>query len=676
MITNETNRKKQTGSRKFRPIRVKLLGTILPLTIIIVLLLTGISYYISKAIITNYSMDLLNSSIENQSNEIEAWLNENLAAFQLAKQTIEGVKPDSEQLQLMLNEYCGYNDNYPDGLYIADENGNLITAADSEKKENNPTESVWYQSGATRINMGFTDAYTNDNGEAVISASGILSDGSDTTKVISADLSLERVSIIVNSFIEMDQAQAFLVNPKDNSILAHRDSSLISAKLTDSDNAFMKDVAEKISAGDYSTVEFDQNMTAFSEISGTDWILVSYIPTSLIYQDVNTVRTTMIIIGLISVVLLAVLIDRVIHVTVKPVNELTGIITAMTDGDFTVDVNVKSNDEIGLMANGVEKFITAMRDMISSIYDVSDKLHTQADNSNDVSAQMYNASTTQSQSMVELNHTVEQLSLSVNDIAENATTLALVVSDTRNDGVEVDKKMQETVTVSRQGKSDMQRVSSAMQDINESVKRLQVAIDKVGKASGEITNITNVIGSIADQTNLLSLNASIEAARAGDAGRGFAVVAGEIGQLAQTSADSVHNIENIIGEINSLVKDAVSQADDSAGNINDSSRLVGEALTTFDVIFENIDAVSKLVEQMLEKVEKVNDVSSNVASISEEQAASSQEILATSDTMLEQANNLTGNSKTVANDAKELTDSAKELANQVSMFKISKGANE
>ena len=621
-------------------------------------------------------MDLLNSSIENQSNEIEAWLNENLAAFQLAKQTIEGVKPDSEQLQLMLNEYCGYNDNYPDGLYIADENGNLITAADSEKKENNPTESVWYQSGATRINMGFTDAYTNDNGEAVISASGILSDGSDTTKVISADLSLERVSIIVNSFIEMDQAQAFLVNPKDNSILAHRDSSLISAKLTDSDNAFMKDVAEKISAGDYSTVEFDQNMTAFSEISGTDWILVSYIPTSLIYQDVNTVRTTMIIIGLISVVLLAVLIDRVIHVTVKPVNELTGIITAMTDGDFTVDVNVKSNDEIGLMANGVEKFITAMRDMISSIYDVSDKLHTQADNSNDVSAQMYNASTTQSQSMVELNHTVEQLSLSVTEIAENATTLAMVVSDTRNDGEQVDKKMQETVTISRQGKSDMQRVSSAMQDINESVKRLQVAIDKVGKASGEITNITNVIGSIADQTNLLSLNASIEAARAGEAGRGFAVVASEIGQLAQTSADSVHNIENIIGEINSLVKDAVNQADDSAGNINDSSRLVGEALTTFDVIFDNIDTVSSLVQQMIEKVEKVDDVASNVAAISEEQAASSEEILATSDSMVEHANNITGNSETVANDAKELTDSAKELADQVSMFKISKGADE
>lgn len=86
--------------------------------------------------------------------------------------------------------------------------------------------------------MRFTDAYTNEDGDAVISASGILNDGSDTLKVISADLSLDRISIIVNSFIEMDDAQAFLVNPKDGSILAHRDSSMISTRLSDSGDAF------------------------------------------------------------------------------------------------------------------------------------------------------------------------------------------------------------------------------------------------------------------------------------------------------------------------------------------------------------------------------------------------------------------------------------------------------
>lgn len=657
-------------------IKTKLLGTILPLTIIIVLVLTGISYFISKSIISSYSENLLSSSIENQSNEIEAWLNENLSSFQVAKKTIEQTKPDDAALKQILNGYCGFNDNYPDGLYIADENGTLITADDSSKKDSDPTSSEWYKDGLTRVNMGFTDAYTNEDGDAVISASGILNDGSDTLKVISADLSLDRISIIVNSFIEMDDAQAFLVNPKDGSILAHRDSSMISTRLSDSGDAFLKDVGAKVADGDYSLTKIDGNMTAFSEISGTDWILVSYIPTSIIYKDVNKVRTDMILVGLISVLILAVLIERVIHFTIRPIKELTSIITSMTDGDFTVEVKTKSNDEIGRMGRGVEKFVSTMRGMIASIYSVSDKLHSQADNSNTVSDQMLDASTTQSQSMRELNSTVEQLSLSVNDIAQNATTLAMVVADTRKDSEEVDDKMKETVTISRQGKSDMQRVGAAMTDINDSVLHLQEAIDKVGKASSEITNITNVIAGIADQTNLLSLNASIEAARAGEAGKGFAVVAGEIGQLAQTSADSVRDIENLIHEINDLVKDAVSQADDSAGNINESSRLVEDALKTFDAIFNNIDAVSGLVQQVIEKVEKVDDVASNVAAISEEQAASSEEILATSDTMVEQANHITDNSKTVANDARELTESAQELADQVSMFKISKGANE
>ena len=663
----------QEKQKKMVPIMTKLLGTILPVVIVIVLLLVGVSYFISKSIITGYSKSLLNSSIENQSNEIESWLNENLAAFQSVKQTIEGTVSDEESLQAVLDQYYGYNDNYPEGLYVAEENGKLLVADGSEKKESNPTESVWYQDGLTRLNMGFTDAYTNENGEAVISASGILNDNSGVMKVISADLSLQRISIIVNSFVEMDDAQAFLINSSDGTILAHRDNSLISTKLSDSDSSLMKEIDEKRQQGDYNMEEIDGNLTAFKEISGTDWLLVSYIPTSIIYADINTVRTVMLVIAAISLLILAVLISQVIRVTIKPVKELTNIITSMTEGDFTVSVAAKSNDEIGVMSAGVERFIESMCNMIASIHGVSGKLHAQADSSNQVSGEMYNASKTQSQSMQELNNTVEQLSLSVNEIAENATTLAMVVADTREDGEQVDGKMKETVEASRKGKTDMQNVGNAMQSINESVLKLQQAIDKVGKASEEITNITGVISGIAEETNLLSLNASIEAARAGEAGKGFAVVATEIGQLAQNSANSVHNIENLISEINELVKDAVRQADDSVSNINSSSELVGDALKTFDLIFDNIDVVSNLVKQMIEKVEKVDGVASSVAAISEEQAASSEEILATSDTMVEQANSITDNSQAVAHDAEELTESAKELAKQVEMFQIEKG---
>lgn len=654
-------------------IKTKLLGIILPVVIVIVIVLVGVSYSITKASITRYSTSLLNISVENQGNEIEAWLNENLAAFQSVKHVIETTHPDDAALQQILDGYYGVNANYPDGLYIAGP-GHFMKASESSKSDSDPTQSTWYREGLTRVNMGLTGAYTDSNGNAVISAAGILDDGLGEIRVISADLSLERISIIVNSFIGMDNAQAFLVNRTDNTILAHRDNSLISTALADSEDEFLRSVGEYISADELDTVEIDKNVTAFAEIGGTDWVLVSYVPTSIIYEEVNSVRNFMTVIGIISVLLLAILIVRVVSRVISPVKELTKVITAMTDGDFTVQVKTGSSDEIGVMSRSVERFIATMRGMIASIYDVSNKLHDQAHTSNDVSGEMYDATKAQGISMKELNETVEQLSLSVNEIAENATTLAMVVADTKDDSIKVNERMQQTVDKSRKGKADMQNVSSAMENMNESVTRLQAAIDKVGKASDEITNITGVIGSIADETNLLSLNASIEAARAGEAGRGFAVVATQIGQLAQTSAESVRNIDALISEIHSLVRDAVAQAEESVESINDSSRFVGGALETFDAIFENIDAVSNLVDEMIDKVEQVNGVAANVAAISQEQAASSEEILATSDAMVEQANNITGNSETVANGATALNDSAAELSHQVEMFRI--GSND
>lgn len=654
-------------------IKIKLLGIILPVVIIVMMVLVGISYSISKNIIRKYSENLLSSSIENQSNEIVAWLNENLSAFQMAKDIIESTTSDKEEQQALINGCYGKNDNCMNGLYIADINGNMIVAEETQKSESNPCESVWFKDGLTRCNMGFTQAYTNSEGESVISASGILQDGSGTMKVISADLSLERVSIIVNSFIEMDKAQAFLVDAESGEVLAHRDMSLISKKLSELNDSFMQQVGKNVEEQNYDMAEIDENITGFSQIDGTDWILVSYIPKEVIYADIDFVRLAMIVICLISIILIAVLIERVVSMVIRPVKELTHVITDMTKGDFTIEVKSKNNDEIGVMSRHVEKFIIAMRSMIASIYSISEQLSSDADSSDNLSGAMYNASILQSQSMKELSSTVEQLSLSITEIAENATTLAMVVADTREDGENVDIKMRETVEVSQKGKTDIQYISDAMKEIHESVHVLKIAIDKVGKASGEITNITNVIGEIADQTNLLSLNASIEAARAGEAGKGFAVVATEIGQLAKTSADSVHNIEELINEISVLVDDTIRQTDESVESINRSSNLVGNALETFDVIFDNINEVNGLVNSMIEKVQKVDDVASNVAAISQEQAASSQEILATSENMVQQADNITKDSQGVSDGAKELLQSAEVLYENVAVFKIEKG---
>lgn len=691
-------RKNKMKHERFISIKAKLLGIILPVMMLIIVVLISLSYYISKKVVSSNTRKLLETSVESQASEIQGWLDRNLDSFRAAKQAFEWTNLSDSQRQSFLNAYYNFNSNFPDGLLIADSKGRVYrgreasriqedviisnvslvetgnaSAGSSNADAKDVKQAEWFKEGLSRVNMGFTDAYTNEKGERVISACGMLRYGSgDDVYVISAEMSLDKISVYVNSFVKMENAESFLVNTKDNTILASRDTSYISKTMDGLGSTFMKEAGKRIKRNKFELTEIDGNMSVFKEIEGTEWVLVSYVPTKLVYRDLDNLRNVMVFFGIISIIALVVLFERIVHVVISPVKKLTDVIRTMTEGDFTVSGHTKSNDEIGIMGRCVEKFITSMSSMIASIDGVSDTLHCQADNSKDVSEQMFHASKEQNKSMKELNDTVEQLSSSVGEIAESATTLALLVKETREDGDSVNSKMGDTVDASKNGKKAMQDVIGAMEDINTSVKELQNAINKVGSASEEITNITKVIGEIADETNLLSLNASIEAARAGEAGKGFAVVALEIGKLAQTSMDSVQNIDRLVLEIKTSVQDVVEQASDSVGNIENSSAMVENAADKFDAIFENIAGVWNLTQNMLQKVDQVDDVARNVAAISEEQAASSEEILSSSDILVQQADSLMGSSETVAKESEELTASAEELAQQIGIFKIEK----
>lgn len=652
-------------------IKAKLLGIIIPVVIAIILILVFTAYHVSSGIIESYSKNLLESSVNSQASKIEAWLEENLASMQMAKTMIEKLHPDETQLQTILDASCGYSENYPDGLFLADANGSFLKGTDSKKQEPNPKESMWYQEGMTRVNMAVGSAHQNPDGTNVVSASGLLNDGSDTMRVIAADMTLDRISVIVNSFIEMHDAEAFLVDKDSSVILASRDSDLISRTLgADGQSAFYKDVEKKVSGKSYDFCTLDGNMTVFKEVNGTNWLLVSYVPTRVVLADLAGLRNLMIIFSIISILVLCVLIERVTHVVIRPVKEMTRVITSMASGDFTVSMKVKGNDEIAVMGRSVEHFIASMKEMIRQMGHVSDRLEKQAGSSKNVSGEMNSAANIQSQSMTELHATVDQLSVSVNEIAQNATQLAGVVADTKEDSDKVEDKMRTTVEVSEKGKADMESVGNALHNIEISIHNLEEAVDKVGTASGEIVDIIKLIGDIAEETNLLSLNASIEAARAGEAGRGFAVVASQIGVLAKNSADSVAHITSLINEINGLVDDAVKQGRSSASDIESSADLIHTAVDTFDQIFQNIQETSHLIEGVVEKINQVDQVATNVAAISEEQAASSDEILATSESMLQQAKSISKNSEQVEEEAGNLAESADQLADQVKQFQI------
>lgn len=670
MNKNKTQKQKKIHNAS---IKAKIIGTIVPIIAVLIIIMIVLAYTISSKIIQNNAEELLNSSISYQSKSIVAWLDENLASFSSVKRVIEKTKPSDEELQAILDSYYNYNSNYPNGLYVADTAGNVMKASESQRTFQDVLNETWYKEGLTRVNMNYGSAYQSADGTSQVSASAIINDNTDNIRVISGDVSLERITVITNSFVKMHDAEAFLVDTQNGTILAHRDPSLISTTLdTSNKDKYLAAVAKKLEKRDYANCALEGNLTGFETISGTDWVLVSFVPHEIIYSDVNSLRTKMIVIAVISLFILVLLIERIIHMVVKPIRSLTKTITTMADGDFTVDVKVKGRDEIGRMGRSVEEFLVSIRGMLHEIQNISEKVSSQSETTNNLSVDMNDIAKIQAESMGDLNTTVDQLSESITEIADNATSLALVVSDTKTTSIQVEKHMEQTVSTSEKGKSDMHHVSLAMDSISDSIRKLDTAIDKVGKASEEITNIVAVIGNIAEETNLLSLNASIEAARAGEAGKGFAVVASEIGKLAQTSTESVETIVQLIGEVTRLVQETVAQAAESMANIGESSEMIHKALQTFDEIFNDIHTTEDLIGQMMVKVSEVDEVATSMAAISQEQAASTEEINATSENMVIQANTIAESSNTVMGDAMELSESAESLKERIGRFKIEK----
>ena len=651
--------------------KAKLILSVLPVIVVVLSVLVVFSYSISSDIIEERSAELLESSTSWQRTSIESWLDENLEGFNMVKRLIEQTSPSDEQLLAILNGTAGYEANYAEGVYVGDVTGRLWKSADSTKSAANIQEATWFKEGLSRLHMRYGTVYQNEAGDSLVSASAILNDGAPALRVISADVSLQRIMVIVNSFVQMNDAEAFMVNTRDKTIMAHRDSSLVSTKLDESNSdPYLAAVAKRIKERDYSRGILDGNLTVFDDVAGTDWVLVSFVPRDIIFANVKDLRNKMILISILAILVLVVITERCIHQILKPVKNLTGNIVAMSDGDFTIDVKTAGADEIGKMGRSVSDFIVSIRSMLHEIRSISERVRTQSANTNEVTGGMYDIAEQQADSMQELNVTVDNLSNSIHEIAESATRLAEVVADTKSTSEAVENHIKETVSISEKGKQDMQQVSVAMDNISSSIASLDEAIGKVGQASNEITDIVAVIGSIAEETNLLSLNASIEAARAGEKGKGFAVVASEIGHLADTSAESVNNIVTLINEITRLVQETVSQAQVSMESINESSSMIHTALGTFDTIFEDIHNTSDMIAQMMVKVDEVNDVAANVAAISEEQAASTEQIHRASENMTEQANNIAVSSKEVLSDAQELSKDAKQLSEQLQKFKI------
>jgi methyl-accepting chemotaxis protein len=333
----------------------------------------------------------------------------------------------------------------------------------------------------------------------------------------------------------------------------------------------------------------------------------------------NYIGNLSLILGVIIIaggVLLAFLISRAIT---RPLNLMQGIITDVErTGDLSKRVNIDSSDEVGQTAKSFNELMgtlqSTFRQILSNVEKVSEAAQTLSSSSEKVA----NSSVHQSEAASAMAATVEEVTVTINH-----------VSDSAREALAISRKSGE---LSTEGGNIIHDAATEMMQIADTVRKTSATIENLGQQSNQISTIVKVIKDIADQTNLLALNAAIEAARAGEQGRGFAVVADEVRKLAERTTKSTEEITHMIDTMQGSARTAVAGMAAAVNQVDGGVALAEQAGGAINQIREGagqvINVVNEISSALVEQSSASNDIANHVervAQMSEENSAAASE---------------------------------------------------
>jgi len=320
-----------------------------------------------------------------------------------------------------------------------------------------------------------------------------------------------------------------------------------------------------------------------------------------------------IVIFLTMVIVAALMITRTI---LNPINRIAYLTSRFADGDLAVDLGSRVKDEFNVVKEALEKFKKQWRAIVTDMKSAAGNISMAAQEMSSGAEQMSAGSNEQANRSAQVAAASEEMSQTILDIAKNVNNIAMSASN--------------TVVVAREGD---QIVTKSVEKVNEIAKIVDDSgnfVKSLGERSKQIGDIVNVINDIADQTNLLALNAAIEAARAGEQGRGFAVVADEVRKLAQRTANATSEINNILSSIHTGTVDATDMMDVAVDKVNATAEIAQRLNDSFAEIHSSFQRVADMVHQIVTATEEqsatVTEISTNLTSIAEDAKESSRAV--------------------------------------------------
>ena len=487
-------------------------------------------------------------------------------------------------------------------VYFGDSQGSFTIRPDSKMPDGyDPRTRPWYKDALNSTTSSLTEPYIDAaTGQMVITIGTAVKKAGQTLGVVGADLTLETITDNINSLNFNGMGYAFLVNA-DGKILVHPNKELSTKNLKDIYAQETPTISTNISE-----VKLDgkTRIVTFAPIKGlgnTNWYVGLSIDKDKAFAALGDFRTTAIIATLIAVVSIIALLGLLIRLLMQPLHVMTRAMQniAEGEGDLTRRLNIESQDEFGTLATAFNHFVQRIHTSISEVASATEHV-------NEVALRVVSASNS---SMVNSDEqasrtnsvaaAINELGAAAHEIARNAAQASHQASDARG--------------LAEEGQQVVERSINSMQQLSQMLSTSSGHIESLNDKTVNIGQILEVITSISQQTNLLALNAAIEAARAGEAGRGFAVVADEVRNLAHRTQESAQQVQTMIEELQISARESVSTMEESQRHSQNSVEIAnraGERLVSVTERIGEIDGMNQSVatatEEQTSVVESIN----------------------------------------------------------------------